>query len=118
VSRISDNCRRGGGWADGHAAIGQRGQDLLGTAGQYRISVKREERGAVSTYIHSRLRAGSQMEVAAPRGTFTPAASTTPVLLVSGGVGATPVLAMLRALAAERSPRRVWWLQAARNGVQ
>jgi ferredoxin-NADP reductase len=38
------------------------------------------------------------------------------VLLVSGGVGATPVMAMLHALAAGRDPRPVWWLQAARNG--
>lgn len=86
-------------------------------AGRYRISVKREEHGAVSTYLHSRLRVGAEIEVAAPRGTFTLAAGTTPVLLVSGGVGATPVLAMLHALAAASSPRQVWWLQAARNGA-
>jgi len=86
-------------------------------AGQYRISVKREEHGVVSTYLHSRLRVGAELQVAAPRGTFTLAAGATPVLLVSGGVGATPVLAMLHALAAEGSPRQVWWLQAARNGA-
>ncbi|MET7401483.1 MOSC and FAD-binding oxidoreductase domain-containing protein [Dactylosporangium sp. NPDC005572] len=85
-------------------------------AGRYRISVKREQHGAVSSYIHSRLHVGAEIEVAAPRGTFTLAPGTTPVLLVSGGVGATPVLAMLHALATERSPRPVWWLQAARNG--
>ena len=96
-----------------------RSYSLSGPPGadQYRISVKREEHGAVSTYIHTRLRPGSEIEVAAPRGTFTLAAGTTPVLLVSGGVGATPVLAMLHSLAAESSPRQVWWLQAARNGA-
>jgi len=87
-------------------------------AGEYRISVKREPGGAGSGYLHSRLRVGDRLEVAAPRGTFTPAPGTGPVLLVSGGVGATPVLAMLHALAAERSPRQVWWLQAARNGSE
>jgi ferredoxin-NADP reductase/MOSC domain-containing protein YiiM/ferredoxin len=104
---------------DSHAAPLIRAYSLSGPpdAGRYRISVKREEHGAVSTYIHSRLRAGSEIEVAAPRGTFTLAAGTTPVLLVSGGVGATPVLAMLHALAAESSLRQVWWLQAARNGA-
>jgi ferredoxin len=40
------------------------------------------------------------------------------VLLISGGVGATPVLAMLHALAAAKSPREVWWLQAARDGAE
>ena len=104
---------------DPNAAPLVRSYSLSGPPGanQYRISVKREEHGAVSTYIHTRLCAGSEMDVAAPRGTFTLSAGTTPVLLVSGGVGATPVLAMLHALAAERSPRRVWWLQAARNGA-
>ncbi len=96
-----------------------RSYSLSGSPGadRYRISVKREEHGAASGYLYSRLRTGAEIEVAAPRGTFTLAAGTTPVLLVSGGVGATPVLAMLHALAAERSSRPVWWLQAARNGA-
>ena len=46
------------------------------------------------------------------------APATAPVLLVSGGVGATPVLAMLHALAADRSTRDVWWLHGARNGAE
>jgi ferredoxin-NADP reductase/MOSC domain-containing protein YiiM len=87
-------------------------------AGEYRISVKREPHGVASAYIHARLRVGDTIDVAAPRGTFTLVAGTTPVLLVSGGVGATPVLAMLNALAEAGSPRRVWWLQAARNGAE
>jgi ferredoxin-NADP reductase/MOSC domain-containing protein YiiM len=86
-------------------------------AAEYRISVKREDHGAASTYLDSRLRAGIELEVAAPRGTFTLAAGLGPVLLVSGGVGATPVMAMLHALAAENSVRRVWWVQAARNAA-
>jgi ferredoxin-NADP reductase/MOSC domain-containing protein YiiM len=104
---------------DPDAAPLVRSYSLSGPPGgdRYRISVKREEHGAASAYLHSRLRAGDELEVAAPRGTFTLAAGTAPVLLVSGGVGATPVLAMLHALAAERSPRQVWWIQAARNGA-
>src|SRR3954454_11412484 len=58
------------------------------------------------------------IDVAAPRGTFLLRPAPTPVLLVSGGVGATPVLAMLYALAAAKSDREVWWLQAARNGAE
>ena len=77
-----------------------RSYSLSGPPGadHYRISVKREEHGAASTYIHTRLRAGAELETAAPRGTFILGAGTTPVVLVSGGVGATPVLAMLHAL--------------------
>jgi ferredoxin-NADP reductase/MOSC domain-containing protein YiiM/ferredoxin len=95
-----------------------RSYSLSGPPGaeQYRISVKREPAGAGSAYLHSRVGVGDRLEVAAPRGTFTLRPGTGPVLLVSGGVGATPVMAMLHALAAERSRRQVWWLHAARNG--
>jgi ferredoxin-NADP reductase len=96
-----------------------RSYSLSGPPGakEYRISVKREEHGVVSTYIDSRLKVGSEVDVAAPRGTFILAEGTAPVLLVSGGVGATPVMAMLYALAAQGSSRPVWWLQAARNAA-
>src|SRR5207248_2390070 len=56
---------------------------------------------------------------AAPRGTFTLEPGDSPVLLISAGVGATPVLAMLHALAGGAgSGREVWWLHGARNGAQ
>jgi ferredoxin-NADP reductase/ferredoxin len=97
-----------------------RSYSLSGRPGadEYRISVKREPQGAGSGYLHSRVRTGAVIEVAAPRGTFTLRSGTDPVLLISGGVGATPVLAMLHALAAVRSTREVWWLQSARNGSE
>jgi len=85
-------------------------------AGSYRIAVKREEGGAASGYLHGRLAVGDRLEVAAPRGTFLLDATAAPVLLISAGIGATPVLAMLQALAAERSSRPVWWLHGARDG--
>ena len=85
-------------------------------AGGYRFSVKREEYGAGSGYLHTRLSVGDRLEVAAPRGTFTLGPGDSPVLLISAGVGATPVLAMLHALAADRSEREVWWLHGARSG--
>jgi ferredoxin-NADP reductase/ferredoxin len=87
-------------------------------AAEYRISVKREPHGAGSGYLTTRVHVGDTIDVAAPRGTFLLQSGTAPVLLVSGGVGATPVLAMLRALAGEPSTREVWWLQAARNGAE
>ncbi|MGO9977297.1 MAG: MOSC domain-containing protein [Solirubrobacteraceae bacterium] len=82
----------------------------------YRISVKREPHGAASGYMHTELRVGDVIEAGAPRGSFVLRAGDRPVVLISAGVGATPVLAMLHALAAERSTRHVWWLHGARNG--
>ncbi len=79
----------------------------------YRISVKRE--GTVSRYLHDRLEVGALLDVAAPRGTFVLQAGTRPVVLLSAGVGATPVLAMLHALVRQHTDRPVWWLHSARN---
>ena len=87
-------------------------------AGSYRISVKREPRGAGSQFIHDRVHAGDDLETAAPRGTFILQPGDTPVLLISAGVGATPVLAMLHALAAAGSGRDIWWLHGARSRAQ
>jgi ferredoxin-NADP reductase/MOSC domain-containing protein YiiM len=87
-------------------------------AADYRISVKRERHGAASTYVHEHLQVGDNVDVAAPRGVFTPRSGERPVLLMSAGIGVTPVLAMLHALAAERSGRQVWWLHGARNGAE
>jgi ferredoxin-NADP reductase/MOSC domain-containing protein YiiM/ferredoxin len=85
---------------------------------EYRISVKREPMGAMSNLVHDHLRVGDTIEVAAPRGMFTLGEADTPVLLASAGIGVTPVLAMLHALAARRAPREVWWLHGARNRVE
>jgi len=85
-------------------------------AGYYRVTVKRERDGAASGYLHTRLAVGDQLDIAAPRGTFILDETPAPVLLISAGIGATPVLAMLQALAQERSDREIWWLHGARNG--
>jgi ferredoxin-NADP reductase/MOSC domain-containing protein YiiM len=84
-------------------------------AGAYRISVKREPHGLVSGYLNGTLRPGATLEVAAPRGDFVLDDATGPVLLISAGIGVTPVLAMLHALAARRSERDVWWIHGARG---
>jgi ferredoxin-NADP reductase/ferredoxin len=85
-------------------------------AGYYRITVKREHDGAASGYLHTRLAVGDQLDIAAPRGTFILDRTQAPVLLISVGIGATPVLAMLQALAEEHSDREIWWLHGARSG--
>jgi ferredoxin-NADP reductase/MOSC domain-containing protein YiiM len=83
--------------------------------GTYRISVKRERHGIASTFLNRKLRAGATLEVAAPRGDFVLDDSTTPVLLISGGIGVTPVLSMLHQLAADHSERETWWIHGARG---
>ncbi len=83
---------------------------------RYRISVKRETHGAASAYINETVQIGDVLEISAPRGNFTLQPGDSPVVLLSAGVGATPVLAMLHALAADGSRRDIWWLHGARNG--
>jgi ferredoxin-NADP reductase/MOSC domain-containing protein YiiM len=86
-------------------------------ARRYRVSVKREPDGVVSPHLHDRVEAGDVIEVGAPRGLFTldAAGGEEPVVLLSAGVGATPVLAMLGSMAAAGSRREVWWIHGARN---
>jgi ferredoxin-NADP reductase/MOSC domain-containing protein YiiM/ferredoxin len=82
----------------------------------YRVSVKRE--GSASRWLHEHLKVGDVLETAAPRGSFVLRDGSAPVVLISAGVGATPVLAMLHALARDRAARPVWWLHGARNRAE
>jgi ferredoxin-NADP reductase/ferredoxin len=82
----------------------------------YRLSIKREAHGAASHYVADELQPGDIVQLGAPRGSFTLQQGVRPVVLVSAGIGVTPVLAMLHALVAERSERDVWWLHGTRNG--
>ncbi|MFI9384630.1 MOSC domain-containing protein [Kutzneria sp. NPDC052558] len=84
------------------------------SSAEYRISVKRD--GVVSTFLHTRLNVGDTLDAAAPRGDFTLQDNNSPVVLLSAGVGVTPVLAMLRALAG--SKREVWWLHTTRSAAE
>jgi ferredoxin-NADP reductase/MOSC domain-containing protein YiiM len=81
----------------------------------YRISVEREPSGAASQYLCTKVAVGDVLEVAAPRGPFVLSPGERPVVLISAGVGATPVLAMLHTLADQGAARPVWWLHGARN---
>ena len=82
---------------------------------RYRISVKVEPNGAAGTYLRYRVQVGDSLDVSSPRGSFILQSEERPVVLLSAGIGATPVLAMLHALAAVRSTRQVLWLHAARD---
>ena len=87
--------------------------DLPG-ADYFRISIKSELNGIGSSFL-CRAREGDVLDVSAPRGSFTLRPSENPVVLLSAGVGATPVMSMLHALAAERSHRQIWWIYGTRD---
>ena len=81
----------------------------------YRISVRRITGGAGSSYLHEHVDEGDVVAAAAPRGSFALRDGRRPIVLLSAGVGATPVLAMLHALAARHDAREVWWVHGARD---
>jgi ferredoxin-NADP reductase/MOSC domain-containing protein YiiM len=82
---------------------------------RYRISVKVEPNGVAGTYLRDHIRVGDELDVSSPRGSFILQSGEYPLVLLSAGIGATPVLAMLHALAADRSSRPVLWLHSARD---
>ena len=79
----------------------------------YRISVKREPGGKVSNYFHDQVQAGGTVQLTPPSGAFVLADSSKPLVLISGGVGITPTLAMLAQ--ALRGQREVHFIHAARH---
>jgi ferredoxin-NADP reductase/MOSC domain-containing protein YiiM len=86
------------------------------SAERYRISVKIEPNGAAGTYLRDHVQVGDLLDVSSPRGSFILQSGERPIVLLSAGIGSTPVLAMLHVLAATHSTRQVLWLQAARDG--
>jgi len=87
----------------------------------YRISVKREEQplpGLVSNYLHQHVQVGDVLEVLPPAGDFYLKSMTSPTVLISAGVGLTPMLAMLETLAAAQPATPIWFLHACENAQQ
>jgi ferredoxin-NADP reductase len=94
----------------------------------YRISVKREgprpempdtPPGLMSNYLHDSLQEGDFVDLKAPSGTFTLDLSQhTPIVLISGGIGITPVFSMLDAVVAQKSNREVWFFAGMRNRLE
>lgn len=83
---------------------------------RYRISVKIEPNGVAGAYLHEHVRVGDTLDVSSPRGSFILQSGEQPVVLLSAGIGATPVLAMLHSLAGAHSTQQVLWLHGARDG--
>ncbi|WP_109480709.1 NO-inducible flavohemoprotein [Paraburkholderia sp. C35] len=81
---------------------------------EYRISVKREPNGKASNYLHDSVHEGATLQLLTPSGDFTLEHSDKPLVLISGGVGITPTLAMLHA--ALQTSRPIHFIHAARHG--
>jgi ferredoxin-NADP reductase/MOSC domain-containing protein YiiM len=94
-----------------------RSYSLSGTLSteRYRISVKIEPNGAAGSYLRDQIHVGDTLDVSSPRGSFILQTGERPVVLLSAGIGATPVLAMLHAFAASGATRQVWWIHGARD---
>jgi ferredoxin-NADP reductase len=84
--------------------------------GRYRISVKREPWGTASRHLHDRVEPGAILSARRPAGDFVLGCNECPLVLVSAGIGLTPLVSMLHALAAEESDRSVWFVHGARDG--
>ena len=86
-----------------------------GAAG-YRITVKREPQGAASRHLHDAIEPGAVLAARPPAGTFVLPGDGAPVVLVSAGIGVTPMVSMLHVLTAEGVQRPVWFVHGARDG--
>lgn len=87
------------------------------TDSRYRISVKREAKGLVSRYLHDQLEVGQTIRARAPAGDFKLDGEDTPLVLISAGVGFTPMLSMLYAAVEKDSKRPVWFVHGARDSM-
>ncbi|WP_170423352.1 FAD-binding oxidoreductase [Ruegeria arenilitoris] len=82
----------------------------------YRITVKREPQGVASTFLHDKIDVGDVLEARPPAGDFLIPLGNSPLVLVSAGVGLTPMVAMLHHSVQKNGDRPVWFVHGARNG--
>ena len=83
---------------------------------RYRITVKREPKGLVSRHLHDNVEPDAIIESRRPAGDFMMTCNICPLVLVSAGVGVTPMMSILHAVAEESSDRPVWFVHGARDG--
>ncbi|MDD9915637.1 MAG: pyridoxamine 5'-phosphate oxidase family protein [Rhodospirillaceae bacterium] len=96
----------------------ERTYSLSGPSGgdRYRISVKREPNGLASNLLHDHIEPGAFIEARHPSGHFILPSDDRPLILVSAGVGTTPMMSMLHALTDSRDARTVRFVHGARDG--
>ncbi|GGK01026.1 flavohemoprotein [Lentibacillus kapialis] len=108
---------------EGEPHTHMRQYSLSGPSGKdfYKISVKREKGygnvpdGIVSSYLHDQVSEGDSLSFSAPAGDFTIASEKDPIVLLSGGIGMTPVVGMLDTLAETEPERPVTFIHATQN---
>ena len=102
----------------GQRAAVRRSYSLSGSpyGDTYRLSIKREDRGLASRFMHDFVNVGDRIGSRRPSGDFVIPCSNCPLVLVSAGVGLTPMLSILHAAALERNGRPVWYVHGTRNG--
>ncbi|MCV3271839.1 FAD-binding oxidoreductase [Roseobacter sinensis] len=86
-------------------------------SGTYRLSIKREGQGLASRYLHDSVQVGDRIRARRASGEFVVPCSNCPLVLVSAGVGLTPMVSMLHAAVSERADRSVWYVHGARSGA-
>lgn len=88
-------------------------------SGSYRISVKREESGVISKALHDSFEVGDTLNVGTPLGEFTLRKNNSAIVLISSGVGITPMIAILEGIIADvnagATPRSVWFFHGSKN---
>jgi ferredoxin-NADP reductase/predicted pyridoxine 5'-phosphate oxidase superfamily flavin-nucleotide-binding protein len=85
-------------------------------SGFYRLTIKRETHGLVSRFLHDEIEQGARLSVQPPAGDFMLAPGNRPVVLLSAGVGVTPMVSMLATLAGAHETRKAWFIHGARDG--
>ena len=83
---------------------------------RYRITVKREPHGLVSRQLHDDVEPGAILDSRRPAGDFMMTCNVCPLVLVSAGIGVTPMMSMLHTVAADHGDRPVWFVHGARDG--
>ena len=83
---------------------------------RYRLSIKRDPQGLMSRYLHDQFQIGDSLTASDPAGEFTLESGRRPVVLVSAGVGVTPMMSMLAQLVGKADERPVWFIHGARDG--
>lgn len=84
--------------------------------GHVELTVKREDLGVVSAYLHDRVEAGALVKVAGPYGAFTfSGADADSIVLIAGGVGVTPIMSVLRYLTDLAWPGQIFFIYSARS---
>lgn len=103
----------------GHREPVRRTYSLSNGPGEnrYRISVKREPKGLASRFLHDALEPGAFVDARRPAGEFVASKSERPVVLISAGVGLTPLVSMLHQLANGPVEKPVWFVHGARDGA-